>query len=62
MRRELKKRNVKKLKVVYSREEAIKTGSRMPGSVAFVPSAAGLVAAGEVIRDLIDGKQDIQEK
>ena len=62
MRRELKKRGVKKLKVVYSREEAIKTGSRTPGSVAFVPSAAGLTAAGEVIRDLIDGKQKIQEK
>ena len=37
MRRELKKRGVKKLKVVYSTEEPIKTGSRTPGSVAFVP-------------------------
>ena len=62
MRRELKKRGVKKLKVVYSREEAIKTGSRTPGSVAFVPSAAGLTAAGAVIRDLIGGDREIQEK
>ncbi|MCM1245433.1 MAG: tRNA threonylcarbamoyladenosine dehydratase [Roseburia sp.] len=51
MRRELKKRNVKKLKVVYSKEEPIK--QRVPGSVAFVPSVAGLLIAGEVIRELI---------
>lgn len=62
MRRELKKRDVKKLKVVYSREEAIKTGSRTPGSIAFVPSAAGLTAAGAVIRDLIGGDREVQEK
>lgn len=55
MRRELKKRGVKKLKVVYSREEAIKTGSRTPGSIAFVPSVAGLTAAGEVVKDLLTG-------
>lgn len=58
MRRELKKRGVKKLKVVYSTEEPIKTGSRTPGSVAFVPSAAGLIAAGEVVRDLIEGTRE----
>lgn len=64
MRRELKQRGIKKLKVVYSKEETIKpvdlsdaeeapTGRRaVPGSIAFVPAAAGLVAAGEVIRDL----------
>lgn len=64
MRRELKQRGIKKLKVVYSKEEPIKpvdlsdaeeapTGRRaVPGSIAFVPAAAGLVAAGEVIRDL----------
>ena len=59
MRRELKKRGVKKLKVVYSKEEPIKNdapgedGRRStPGSVAFVPSVAGLIIAGEVIRDL----------
>lgn len=59
MRRELKKRGVDKLKVVYSKEEPIKNdapgedGRRStPGSVAFVPSVAGLIIAGEVIRDL----------
>ncbi len=55
MRRELKARGVKSLKVVYSREKARKpreNGERVPGSVAFVPAAAGLVLAGEVVRDL----------
>ena len=76
MRRELKKRGVKKLKVVYSEEEPIrpmedtsdncstetvcqdgveyKAAKRRstPGSVAFVPSVAGLIIAGEVIKDL----------
>ncbi len=61
MRSELKKRGVKKLKVVYSKEPPIKPlesdedpGQRrsIPGSMAFVPSAAGLIIAGEVIRDL----------
>lgn len=62
MRRELKKRGVKRLKVVYSKEEpltplasdeAIPEGKRqIPGSVAFVPSVAGLVIASEVVRDL----------
>ena len=77
MRRELKKRGVEALKVVYSREEAIKpredseincknncvcppgtqrkcTARRqIPGSISFVPSAAGLVLASETVRDLI---------
>lgn len=66
MRRELKKRDVKHLKVVYSTEKALepkfdlseKEGRRaVPGSVAFVPSAAGLIAAGEVINDLICNRQ-----
>lgn len=56
MRRELKKRGVKKLKVVYSEEEPIKhEGTErgdVPGSVAFVPSVAGLIIAGEVVKDL----------
>ena len=54
MRRELKKRGVLHVKVVYSREPAIRPREegRTPGSVSFVPSAAGLVIAGEVIRDL----------
>lgn len=79
MRRELKKRNVEHLKVIYSEEEPIrpvgdgacecegaggfsnvtrKEGKEerhraVPGSVAFVPSVAGLILAGEVIKDLI---------
>lgn len=58
MRRELKKRGIESLKVVYSKEEAIKpdNGSgeeRTPGSTAFVPSVAGLIIASEVIKDLI---------
>lgn len=60
MRRELKQRGIKHLKVLYSKEEAIKPqalqeGKRRstPGSVAFVPSVAGLMIAGEVIRDVI---------
>lgn len=56
MRRELKKRGVKKLKVVYSEEEPIRhEGTErgdVPGSVAFVPSVAGLIIAGEVVKDL----------
>lgn len=60
MRYELKRRGIKKLKVVYSKEEALKplpsdeiTAKKVvPGSVAFVPSAAGLIIAGEVIKDL----------
>lgn len=54
MRTELKKRGVKHLKVVYSKELPIKKDSqRIPSSIAFVPSVAGLIIAGEVIRDLI---------
>lgn len=64
MRRELKKRGIKKLKVVYSKEQPlVPTGNtqeadenqrrQTPGSLAFVPSAAGLIIAGEVVRDLI---------
>lgn len=58
MRRELKKRGIARLKVVYSEEApvcpaALAEGGRVPGSVAFVPSVAGLIAAGEVVRDLL---------
>jgi tRNA A37 threonylcarbamoyladenosine dehydratase len=60
MRYELKKLGVKKLKVVYSKEEPIKSavdenGKSVPASSSFVPSAAGLIIAGEVIKDLIKG-------
>ncbi|MBE6922117.1 MAG: tRNA threonylcarbamoyladenosine dehydratase [Ruminococcaceae bacterium] len=63
MRKELGKRGIKHLKVVYSQEEALSpTGwedeakllgkRQIPGSVSFVPGAAGLILAGEVIKDL----------
>ncbi len=62
MRRELKARGVKRLKVVYSKEEAITpyklaeeredTRKATPGSTAFVPAAAGLLIASEVVKDL----------
>ena len=53
MRRELKARNVKKLKVLYSTEIPKNDGERTPASISFVPSVAGLIIAGEVIKDLI---------
>ena len=64
MRRELKNRGVKKLKVLYSKEEPIvpqydenseqkgNMGRKAPGSISFVPSCAGLIIAGEVIKDI----------
>lgn len=52
MRKELKLRGIKKLKVLYSKEEAIKTEGNI-GSLSFVPSVAGLIISGEVIKDLI---------
>lgn len=58
MRRELKKRGVEKLKVVYSKEEPIKPQFEegeevVPGSVSFVPPVVGLIIAGEIVKDLI---------
>lgn len=52
MRKELKSRGIDSLKVVYSKEEPVKTEG--VGSVAFVPSVMGLIIAGEVIKDLRD--------
>lgn len=52
MRRELKKCGVEKLKVVYSKEEPA-VRRETPASIAFVPSVAGLIIAGEVIKDLV---------
>lgn len=67
MRRELKKRGVRHLKVVYSKEPpqtpaqdkpATPAGKRQaPGSVSFVPPVAGYILAGEVVRDLINTKE-----
>lgn len=69
MRRELKDRGIKKLKVIYSKEEPVKinyelcdcdmpieismNNKRVPASISFVPSVAGLIIAGEVIKDII---------
>ncbi len=67
MRQAMKKRNVKHLKVVYSKELPLKPASdmaeyaedgvqkrRLPGSNAFTPSVAGLIIASEVVKDLVD--------
>lgn len=60
MRYEMKKRGIKKLKVLFSTEEPIKPDSEKdergkvpPGSISFVPSVAGLIIGGEVIKDII---------
>ena len=60
MRYELRRRGIKKLKVVYSKEEPIKPAESseqtvrrsVPGSTAFVPAVAGLIAAGEAVKDI----------
>lgn len=65
MRRELKKRGIKNVKVVYSTEEAItpvhpvtddESKKPIPGSFAFVPSVMGLIMGGEIVKDIIAGK------
>lgn len=72
MRRELKKRGVKKLKVVYSKEKALTplegdieeedlNRRSIPGSTAFVPSVSGLIIASEVVKDLINFDPDNRE-
>ncbi len=60
IRYELKKRAIKALKVVYSKEEPLKPqiqneefGRHIPASIAFVPATAGMILAGEVIKDII---------
>ena len=63
MRKELKTRGIKKLKVLYSKEQPVDTSGRetkeekgkrraLPGSISFVPPVAGLIIAGEVVREL----------
>lgn len=71
MRRELKKRGVKALKVVYSEELPLEPAAQLsapretsarrstPGSIAFVPSVAGLILAGEVIKDIAWNRLEI---
>lgn len=84
MRKELRARGIKKLKVLYSKEEPIKpdqeaecsckTGcicppgtkrkcsvrNQVPGSISFVPSVAGLIIAGEVIKDIIKKEKEYE--
>lgn len=63
MRKELRQRNIKKLNVLYSKEEPIKpiknteeqtNKKHVPGSIAFSPSVAGLMIASKVVKDLIN--------
>lgn len=65
MKKDLKKRNIEKLKVVYSKENPINTNEhainqnrkfKVKGSISFVPSVAGLIIAGEVIKDIADAE------
>ena len=55
MRQNLKKRGISGVKVVYSKElpVSVKDGAHAPASISFVPSAAGLVLAGEIVREII---------
>ena len=65
IRKKLRELNIKKLKVLYSKEEPIKIEklqennyeenfkNQVPGSISFVPSVAGLIIAGEVVKDII---------
>lgn len=64
MRKELRARGIKKLKVIYSKEDPIKVAQSLdeepkdgkrsvPGSISFVPSVAGLMIAGEIVKDLL---------
>ena len=64
LKKDFKKRNIEKLKVVYSKEQPINTNDceinkdrkfKVKGSVSFVPSVAGLIIAGEVVKDIVGG-------
>lgn len=67
VRTELRKRGIRKVKVLYSKEKPIKvleseerkgnTNRPVPGSISFVPSSAGLIIAGEVVRELLAEKK-----
>ena len=58
IRKELRNRGIKKLKVVYSKEEPVKLNEtekkKVPGSISFVPSVAGLIIAGEVVKAILN--------
>lgn len=59
VRKRLKQEGINKVKVVYSIEQVIKTQTRVLGSVSFVPSVAGLVIASEVVKDIINKKDEV---
>lgn len=63
IRKELKTREIKSLKVVYSKEKPIEHEDKQtPASISFVPSVAGLIIAGEVIKDIIEWSKDYGRK
>lgn len=62
MRKELRARGIEGVKVLYSEEPPVKGGSSVPGSISFVPSVAGLMIAGEVIRDILKFGKDPEGK
>lgn len=63
MRKELKKRKINQLKVLYSKEEPIQVKNQgVLGSISFVPSVAGLIIAGEVIKDIINRERNFEEE
>ena len=53
IRKELRNRGIRDVKVLFSTEEPVRTGVRTPVSISFVPSVAGLIIGGEVIKDII---------
>lgn len=70
MRKELRSRGINHLKVVYSKEKALaplesiatESGKIIPGSTAFVPSVAGMIIAGEVIKDIVGFNAEERQK
>ena len=65
IRRECRQRGITGVKVVYSREEPVRPDTekeRAPGSTAFVPAVAGLIMAGEIVKDLIKGSNRPPER
>lgn len=58
MRTELRKRGVKKLKTVFSAEEPVVKGAEHIGSVSFMPPVAGMIMAGEIIKELASGETE----
>ena len=56
VRRELRRRGIEGVDVLYSKEEPVKTGSSVPGSISFVPSTAGLLIAGHVVNRILNGE------